>query len=347
MNISREQYHRFLTNQCSEEERLLFASYLEQHPEVLEQWLQSTDWEQFTDDTHLHPAFSGRMRNKLMDYIQERKRRRTTMQKLTVAAVIAGAIAFTTVWIIAGQRAHAPMAVKQKALPADTWQLVNNPADTATTIILGDRSVVKLYPHSNLRYKKTFDAHKRDIFLEGVAHFAVAKNKARPFTVYAQGIATTAVGTAFTVIAKPRDKNVQVKLHEGKVFVRAADTTTAITGKEIYLLPGDELAISNTGKYDLKHNSPVKKETADNLVKKNKPTGGDALSFNNTPLADVLQQLKQKFGADIRYNPEDLKTIFITASFTEQDTLPGILDILCALNNLRLQHADATFTVTR
>lgn len=347
MNISREQYHRFLTNQCSEEERLLFTSYLEQHPEILEQWLQAEDWEQFRDDVHLHPAFSSRMRDKFMGYIQERKKKRRILYRISAAAAVVGITLCTLLWTLTGKPDHSPVAAHKPAqpAPANEWQVVNNEVDSTVKILLSDRSVVQLHAHSSLRYKKVFDQHKRNVFLQGVAHFAVAKDTARPFTVYAQGIATTAVGTAFTVTARPGSKNVQVKLHEGKVLVKAADTNTTSTGKEVYLLPGDELLMNTAGKYDLQR--PAKKTTNVSTIKKNNATGGNALSFTNMPLADVLQQLKQKFGADIRYQPEDLKTIYITASFTEQDTLSDILNILCALNSLRLQSTATAFTISR
>jgi hypothetical protein len=100
------------------------------------------------------------------------------------------------------------------------------------------------------------------------------------------------------------------------------------------------------GKYDLRIARRTK-ESLNGSIKKNSPVGGDVLSFTNTPLTDVLDRLKQKFNADIRYNATALKTIYITASFTEQDTLSNILNILCTLNNLQLQSTGTEFTISR
>ena len=44
-----------------------------------------------------------------------------------------------------------------------------------------------------------FPPDKREIFLKGEAKFIVAKNKKKPFTVYTGMLATTALGTIFTV----------------------------------------------------------------------------------------------------------------------------------------------------
>lgn len=348
MNISREQYHRFLTNQCSEEERLLFASYLEQHPEILEHWLQSDDWEQFKDDVYLHPAFSARMRDRFMGYIQGRKKKRRILYRISAAAAVTGVAVSALLWTLTGTKHNTVVTDQKPASPTagDTWQVASNEADTTVNILLNDHSTVALHAHSRLQFKKIFDRHKRDLFLQGTARFSVAKDTARPFTVYAQGIATTAVGTVFTVTANTDSKEVQVKLHKGKVRVRTADTNTISKAKEIYLLPGDALVINAAGKYGLQRLAK-KKTPGVSIVKKNEPTGGNALSFHNMPLADVLERLKQHFGADIRYQPGELKAIYVTASFTEQDTLSDVLNILCTLNNLHVEHTGAVFTISR
>lgn len=348
MNISREQYHRFLNNQCSEEERLVFTSYLEQHPEILEQWLQSEDWEQFTNDIHLHPAFSARMRDKFLLYINGRQQLRKRWYRSAIAAAVAVLIALPVVWLLLKPAGSKFIAVKEPVMndaPA-VWEETRNNTFSMMQVPLSDHTVVELYANSVLRYQKIMTGARRDVYLQGVAHFKVAKDATRPFTVYAGGIATTALGTAFRVTAKPDHKNVQVILYEGKVVVKPADTVAAIVVKPVYLLPGDEVVMNAAGKFDLRTAQSVKALVA-TAVKKNNPAGGDALSFAKMPLTDVLEQLKRKFAADIRYDARSIKTIYITASFTEQDTLSNILNILCTLNNLQLQGTGTVFTITR
>lgn len=338
MNISPEQYHRFLTNQCSEEERLLFASYLEQHPEWLEQWLRAEDWEQFQADMHLHPAFSTRMRDRFMGFIDARKRKRRLLYRISAAATVSGIILCTLLWATRGSQHSAPIVAQPAVpkLPEAVWQEVINNADTTLKMLLPDHSKVTLLAHSQLRYKKILDSNKRDFYLQGVALFDVTKDKHKPFTVYAGGTATTALGTSFKVTARPGEKNVRVKLFEGKVIVRADSTA-------VYLFPGDELTMNAQGDYHKKvasvWDSPV--------VKKNAPNMGNALAFTNLPMADVLDQLKQRFGADIRYNTKEINTIYVSATFTEQDTLSDILNILCTLNGLQLQGSGTKFAISR
>lgn len=339
MNISREQYHRFLTDQCSEEERLLLTSYFRQHPDILEHWLQTEDWEQLKEDAYLHPAFSDRMRNNFLDYINKQRIRRKRWTRVSVAAAIL-AIAGSLLWLLREQPAAQPVIVQNSPAvdaAALIWQDVSNTTGKVMKVLPGDGSVIRLYGHSTLRYKKALDSNRRDIYLDGEAVFEVAKDKHRPFTVHAGGITTTALGTSFRVTARKTDKNVKVKLYEGKVIVQVDSTS-------VYLFPGDEVAMNEQGDYHKK----VAASWDPAVVKKNAPVvPGNAIIFNNTPLADVLEQLKQKFGVDIRYDASEIKTISVTATFTEQDALSDILTILCTLNDLQLQTAGTTFTISR
>ncbi len=343
MNISREQYHRFLTNQCSEEERLLFTGYLEKNPEALEQLLQLEDWEQFSSDMHLHPAFSAIMRDRFAQYMEQQQLRRKRWNRIGVAAAILLLVSTSLWWLLPNHPPALPVAVKQPVKDTATmvWQVVENKADTAMSLPLEDHSVVTLYGHSELRYKKVMDRDKRDLYLKGVADFSVAKDAHRPFTVYAGGVATTALGTFFKVIAKTGKKEVEVKLYKGKVIVRPSGFAEA----PVYLLPGDKLTMNAQGDY---HKWIANAETpAPGVLKKGTITGGDAFSFDNQPLEEVLEQLKQRFHADIRYNTKEIKSIYITATFTQQDTLSDILTILCTLNDLQLKHTDTVFAISR
>lgn len=339
MNISREQYHRFLTDQCSEEERLLLTSYFRQHPDILEHWLQAEDWEKLKDDRLLHPAFSDRMRNNLLDYINKQRIQRKRWYRVSAAAAIL-VLACSLLWLLREQPGGQPTIVHYKDIVDSTtlaWQDINNTTGKIMKVLPGDGSVIRLYGHSSLRYKKTLDSNRRDIYLQGVAVFDVAKDQHRPFTVYAGGVATTALGTSFKVTARKNDKNVKVNLYEGKLMVRADSTS-------VYLFPGDEVAMNAQGDFHKKVAGAW--DTA--VVKKNTPVApGNTLIFNNTPLTEVLERLKQKFGADIRYNAGEIKTISVTATFTEQDALSDMLTILCTLNDLQLQTTGTTFAISR
>ena len=83
-----------------------------------------------------------------------------------------------------------------------TQSTITNVTDTVQSVLLKDGSLVNLYPNSSLLLMEPFVNERRDIILTGRAFFKVAKDQHRPFTVFANGFATTALGTAFTVDTK-------------------------------------------------------------------------------------------------------------------------------------------------
>ena len=83
-------------------------------------------------------------------------------------------------------------------------------------VVLADGSDLELNADTRLRVSLT--PHERRVDLAaGEAHFTVAPNPARPFTVSAGGVAVRAVGTAFNV--RLATTAVEVLVTEGKVSV--------------------------------------------------------------------------------------------------------------------------------
>lgn len=85
------------------------------------------------------------------------------------------------------------------------------------TVALPDGSTIRLNTESAVDVR--YDAHARTVQLgRGEAHFIVAPDAARPFTVTAAGVAVRAVGTAFNVRFHP--DTIEVLVTEGRVAVR-------------------------------------------------------------------------------------------------------------------------------
>ncbi|HTM81629.1 FecR family protein [Asticcacaulis sp.] len=85
------------------------------------------------------------------------------------------------------------------------------------TVTLADNSRVFLDANSHLRIAMSDEARRIDL-LSGRAHFEVAKDPTRPFSVHADDKIVTAVGTAFTV--EYRQQKVAVTLIEGRILVK-------------------------------------------------------------------------------------------------------------------------------
>ncbi len=93
------------------------------------------------------------------------------------------------------------------------------PRGQKQTIYLPDGTSVKLNSESTIRYDKNFYQGTREVYLSGEAYFEVAHDTLRPFVVYANGIETKVLGTAFNLKAYPDENNVAVALVHGKVEV--------------------------------------------------------------------------------------------------------------------------------
>src|SRR5205085_10866254 len=80
-------------------------------------------------------------------------------------------------------------------------KITSNDSKKIMKVILQDNSVISLSPGAVIRYDVPFQNNRRDISLTGEALFNVAKDKTKPFTVYAGSLTTTALGTQFKITA--------------------------------------------------------------------------------------------------------------------------------------------------
>ncbi len=214
-------------------------------------------------------------------------------------------------------------------------------------IVLEDGSIVTLYPGSKLSYRTHFDEHARDINLDGMARFEVARDTLRPFTVLANGYTTTALGTVFTVNTKEYNR-VKVELLSGKVVVRSTPNAHLAIA-DTYLLPGDELAIDMSNGQWAVHNSTSPDKTAKDKFASNQPTtdNDEYLVFNKTPLNEVFVQISKKYEYMIDSEGIDLSNLSFTGSFKQTDSLSSIMNIICSMNDLEYRKDEHKIRITR
>jgi ferric-dicitrate binding protein FerR (iron transport regulator) len=232
-----------------------------------------------------------------------------------------------------------------------------NTSDKAKRLILSDSSEVVLDPLSEVTWNEPFTNNKRDILLKGRARFSVAKDKTRPFTVFSGQLATTALGTQFTVTAFERDDFITVQLYEGRVVVKPADSIRPRLKNNFYLLPGEELLYSNT-----QNTARVRRFIDDNSTAKSAaknehraadqpslPTGdkGSWYMFNNQPLVQVFKQLSAMYGVDIVYSENDIEKMYFIGKFSKNDSVGNILKQITGLNNLKVTRQHNTYLISR
>lgn len=221
-------------------------------------------------------------------------------------------------------------------------------------LVLPDGSEIALSDSSELTYKEPTRGDRRDVYLNGKANFKVAKNKAKPFTVFSEAISTTAVGTQFTVTAKEKERFIKVRLHEGKIVIRSLKGYHSGWLKEIYLVPGQELVYDK--RFGAISVASFLKENRTNKQSANQPTESPAIPhydkrswfmFNNQPLNEIFDALAEMYDRKIVYRKKDVKDMYFIGTYDKVDSLEKILKQIVLLNNLQLTKQNDTFKIEK
>lgn len=346
MDVNDEIIERFFKNEASPREVEAVKAYFGQYPEQMEKY--ASEMEQFSTGNRLHPALSQIIFKKIDRSLEDRRPVRMKLYRSVAVAASLMLLAGAAWYNIAGYKGHkevSPLASKSQQPPPGLIQLMNT-SDTIMRLVLKDGSLVELQQHSGLSYYEPFINDRRDISLKGVAVFTVAKDKKRSFTVYAGGIATTALGTRFKVKATGGKDPVTVQLYEGKVVVKQLNGS----GMD-YLLPGQQLAYdARTQRMSLarmgEDNSEKKNMSRALAGKKQISSGGqDLLIFKDLPFEEVIARLEKEYKADIRCEGIAVKKINVTAEFKRTDPLSTILNTIAILNGLSVSQQGDTYTI--
>lgn len=202
-----------------------------------------------------------------------------------------------------------------------------NSSDKAMRIELEDGSIVTLQPHSKLQYPDKFSDINREVYLEGEGFFEVQKNPAKPFFVYTGNVTTKVLGTSFYVKSIDGVKKIEVEVVSGRVSVYEKENKSANKGNEIngvVLTPNHKVtffAESNLFVTNIVKNPVIQTpKIQDTRV---------FFEFDDTPVSDVLDKLREAYGLDILVENEAINKCFLTADITHQP-LYTKLDIICA-----------------
>jgi transmembrane sensor len=355
MELNKEIFEKFLSNQCTDSEAEEVLAWFKEYPGELEQYIPVDDW--LADDkTPLNITVSERMLRFIRESYEPVKR--ANVRRLIARYAVAASL--TGILVMAGFKLFTrstrgtvePTVASIKSTGgAQELKTVENKTKQVMQIRLSDSSMATLYPNSSLRYLTVFQKDKRDLYLKGKAQFKVTRNPSRPFTVYAEGIATTVLGTQFLVTEQP-NKKVSVLLIEGMVRVWSQHRDDS--GRSVILNPGDEVAVTGGqfSNYSWAHNAG--KNGNNGLAKTNAtPNDGSVdamnnLAFKNNKLKDVFKKLEEKFGVTINDDKKarGINEKLFTGKFLESDSLDFIVKTICNWYGLQYRIEDSIVTIT-
>jgi len=184
------------------------------------------------------------------------------------------------------------------------------------TIRLPDGTVAVLAPESRLAIGPAFGASARDVTLDGMAHFTVVHDDARPFTVHAGGAAVRDIGTAFVVRVDgvQGGERVTVEVTDGQVMLRGgaagADSVLLARGDRGVLAPGGTLTAARGAV-----TAGATAWTAGRLV------------YADTPIELVRADLRRWYGVNLLVADSALAGARVTATF-DREPVERVLRLL-------------------
>lgn len=360
MKIDDGLLEKFFLNQCTEEEALEVVSYLEVHPEKLDELLPEHLWEDIAEMS-LMPA--GRKEELLQSIsaqivvpkidVKQSKLvlpgknpkvigKRAITWGLSVAATLLLVIGLS--WWFSNSKVDISKLPGEKVM-AYTLVKINYGKDDMK-LNIADGSVIYLKPGGELRYLERLSKKRRDFRLKGVARFKVAADQTRPFNVYAGGTVTTALGTDFTISSQEDGDKVSVLLHSGRVVVSPDSGVNTKGMKRTYLLPGNKLLVNKLN-FNLTLIKNGEQFPPDRLLKRPKgqtELSATEISFRNQSLDKIFKVLQSDFSAVIEYDKAQLRGMYFTGSFERNEqTVSRILNEIALLNHLTIEKRDTVY----
>lgn len=183
----------------------------------------------------------------------------------------------------------------------------NNSKYTSEFVKLEDGSTVWLTDGSTLTVGK-FNDKIRDVSITGKGYFEIAKNENAPFNIFSEKFAVTVLGTRFVVDTKMS----KVSVKDGKVKVKNDNSTVELVSNQSSVLADDE-------------NLQLIEED----FKSSNTDINDNLSFDNTPLDKVIEDISKYFKVKlILSSSREWSNCTFTSGSLRNNTLEDVLTLL-------------------
>ena len=218
----------------------------------------------------------------------------------------------------------------QNSGTAVEYHTLSTPRGGQYKLTLPDGTSIWLNAASSVRYPTAFTGKERTVEITGEAYLEVAKDKAHPFVVHANGTEVRVLGTKFNVNAYEDDKVLKTTLLEGSVQIKQE----AGNGKPEMLKPGEQAQVSNNG-ISIVHDADVEQA----LAWKN-----GLFNFNGAGLHAVMKQLDRWYDIQVKYEGNVPEVIFQG----KMDRGVNLSDVLVILTKMEVKYRmeGRTLTIT-
>lgn len=233
---------------------------------------------------------------------------------LATAATLALAFVGAQMWSVQRESGAALTTVESVAGPSGMLSMT-----------LSDGTFVRVAEGAKVDFPSA--TGRREVVLAGKAFFAVATDESNaPFIVRTAAGEVRVHGTRFEVRAEA--STVQVIVVEGVVRVLGPGGETEVRAGQVGTLDSDGV--------------PRVLSVEDVWSLLSWPDG--LLAFQDTPLADVANQLEWHFGATVRFGDSLAATRRVTGSFSD-NSLADVVEALCAVTGIRCDQGENSVTL--
>lgn len=314
----------FLNNETTPEQDVLVREWIDASEENRKQYEAiRTIWENAAESLPSSDANVDRAWGKLSDRISQSENQGRTVPFKKIR--------FRRVMVAAGLIPLLLLAI---------WFLLREPAPVMITartdnekkeITLSDGSHIVLNANSQLTYPDEFDGSNRQVSLVGEAFFTVIHNVEQPFIVNTGKSYVRVTGTSFNVNTRAADKQVEVYVKTGKVYLVNSDKTDSIA-----LNPGNKgVFVEETNKVQLDTTA-----SENDLFWMNK-----TLTYQNTPLKVVFDEIRKYYNVTIEVEDASIEELRLTTNFSDQ-TAGEVLEVIALSFNLRVEKNGTKYRIS-
>lgn len=212
--------------------------------------------------------------------------------------------------------------------PGSNWHQITS--TERQVVMLPDSSKVVLAEHTNFKYPEKFTGEERVVFLKGQAYFEITHDTKRPFKVSMPETRIMVLGTRFFADATNPNKET-VSVDDGEVFFYTSKYNLA---KSV------TVKANETGDWESKRDSIIKYRTPDPNAY-SKISG--YLTFENTPLSQVIRELEKHFHVKIQVTDEIAGKFRVSARLQIEDGIEPTLKLITIVTDLSIEKSGDTY----
>lgn len=198
---------------------------------------------------------------------------------------------------------------------------VKNTSNKPQKIKLEDGSEIVLKAESSISYPEHFNDKTRSVYLKGEAFFKVKRNPSKPFIVHTRDLVTEVLGTSFTIKSYDDAKAIEVLVVTGRVSVYENSKNSDKHRNGVILTPNQKIIFD-------KESKKLIPSLVENPIIVNAPETVLDFIFDETPLSEVLNRLKEAYQIEFVIENQELNKCVFTADLNELP-LHNQLDLIC------------------